>query len=520
MIEAKVSSLGPAPTNVSAIFNVASIAELKTIKTPFLQTGTMAKLDGYFVALDGGGGEFYFNAQSEAVENGGTVIAPNAGGGRWLRKYAGRLNVKWFGAKGDGVSNDTAALQAALDTGLDLFFPRGSYACVGLTLANQQQAIFSEEGYQSALVRNANGVILTVSGYAAKIHGLAFRGEGAVPVFTGDNLVITSDDVDVHNVHSYRTLGRALKSTGNHTFVLGGLFQTSDATGAGFDIELGVAGTATLYQKVQNIRTSQATGGIKLTDTGSTVVMGSQFGKLSILSGTGPAGSNGGLYLGNRILGAITVAMPSAVFAGNQIGAVAVTFTVGTSGCRLDTSNVFATGSTVINNGNTNNLIMREVSTGSGSKIQIGDDNTYTVLSMVGGVAGAGAILAVPGVKLDNNVNTVWKAADGSDGLKASMTNGNNFSVLNACANAAFQFVTTGVNSLYQIFIDGTEKIRVSAAGVFLGGNTAFDTQGAGSPEGVVTAPIGSTYRRTNGGAGTSFYVKESGVGNTGWVGK
>lgn len=43
---------------------------------------------------------------------------------------------------------------------------------------------------------------------------------------------------------------------------------------------------------------------------------------------------------------------------------------------------------------------------------------------------------------------------------------------------------------------------------------------GAGSPEGVVTAPIGSTYRRTDGGAGTSTYQKESGTGNTGWVGK
>jgi len=43
---------------------------------------------------------------------------------------------------------------------------------------------------------------------------------------------------------------------------------------------------------------------------------------------------------------------------------------------------------------------------------------------------------------------------------------------------------------------------------------------GTGSPEGVVTAPIGSFYSRTNGGAGTSFYVKESGSGNTGWVAK
>jgi len=43
---------------------------------------------------------------------------------------------------------------------------------------------------------------------------------------------------------------------------------------------------------------------------------------------------------------------------------------------------------------------------------------------------------------------------------------------------------------------------------------------GAGTPEGAVSAPVGSLYSRSDGGAGTSLYVKESGSGNTGWVGK
>lgn len=44
--------------------------------------------------------------------------------------------------------------------------------------------------------------------------------------------------------------------------------------------------------------------------------------------------------------------------------------------------------------------------------------------------------------------------------------------------------------------------------------------QGTGSPEGVVTAPVGSMWSRTDGGAVTSLYVKESGTGSTGWVAK
>ncbi len=43
---------------------------------------------------------------------------------------------------------------------------------------------------------------------------------------------------------------------------------------------------------------------------------------------------------------------------------------------------------------------------------------------------------------------------------------------------------------------------------------------GAGSPEGTVTASKGSLYTRTDGGAGTTLYIKESGTGNTGWVAK
>lgn len=53
-------------------------------------------------------------------------------------------------------------------------------------------------------------------------------------------------------------------------------------------------------------------------------------------------------------------------------------------------------------------------------------------------------------------------------------------------------------------------------------GNVSWVLRGAGSgtPEGNVAAPVGSVWQRTDGGAGTSFYVKESGTGNTGWVGK
>jgi hypothetical protein len=42
----------------------------------------------------------------------------------------------------------------------------------------------------------------------------------------------------------------------------------------------------------------------------------------------------------------------------------------------------------------------------------------------------------------------------------------------------------------------------------------------SGSPEGAITACVGSKAYRIDGGAGTSEYTKESTTGNTGWVGK
>ncbi len=41
---------------------------------------------------------------------------------------------------------------------------------------------------------------------------------------------------------------------------------------------------------------------------------------------------------------------------------------------------------------------------------------------------------------------------------------------------------------------------------------------GAGAPEGSVTGVVGNIYLRSDGGANTTLYVKESGTGNTGWV--
>lgn len=72
--------------------------------------------------------------QNSGTPNGGTVVAA-AGGGVWTREFTSPLNVRWFGAKGDGVTDDSTAITAAVAAlnGLAstktavLHFPAGVY---------------------------------------------------------------------------------------------------------------------------------------------------------------------------------------------------------------------------------------------------------------------------------------------------------------------------------------------------------------------------------------------------------
>ena len=68
---------------------------------------------------------------------------------------------------------------------------------------------------------------------------------------------------------------------------------------------------------------------------------------------------------------------------------------------------------------------------------------------------------------------------------------------------------------------DASIALTLDTSGMRLGGAAGPTiTSGTGSPEGVVTAPIGSLFLNLSGGASTTLYVKTSGAGNTGWTAK
>ena len=73
------------------------------------------------------GGTFIYIASNLAINNGVTIF------NGWTRQYEGVVNVKWFGAKGDGITDDRQSIQNAIDYiinttgGGEIFVPKGMY---------------------------------------------------------------------------------------------------------------------------------------------------------------------------------------------------------------------------------------------------------------------------------------------------------------------------------------------------------------------------------------------------------
>lgn len=97
---------------------------------------TLVYAAGYYIPADGGGGWYALDdADTSSLDNGGTVIVA-ADGGRWKLCESGVVSVKQFGAVGDGTTDDTSSIQAAVAalSGKRLFFPKGVYMAVSVTI--------------------------------------------------------------------------------------------------------------------------------------------------------------------------------------------------------------------------------------------------------------------------------------------------------------------------------------------------------------------------------------------------
>ena len=123
---------------------IANIAALRTLAA----TVNCVWVEGYYTLSDGGEG--VFNLGSAGSDNGGTVI--NAASGFTYHRATGGqpTSVKWFGAKGDGSTDDTAAIQAAINYVVPLqgtmFLPGGTYKVNATLTANANTKNFKMTG--------------------------------------------------------------------------------------------------------------------------------------------------------------------------------------------------------------------------------------------------------------------------------------------------------------------------------------------------------------------------------------
>ncbi len=137
-------------------YNVATVLDLTSIVNPSIN-------DTVVVTEEGRGGVFIYRA--DGTSNGGTIF-DSSSTGKWHRQYEGSVNVKWFGAKGDGVTDDTLAIQNAINININTYIPRGVYNCNDISLKGKQgikiygdsQSDFRIEGaYNDGTVINYTG---------------------------------------------------------------------------------------------------------------------------------------------------------------------------------------------------------------------------------------------------------------------------------------------------------------------------------------------------------------------------
>lgn len=131
-------------------------------------------------------------------------------------------------------------------------------------------------------------------------------------------------------------------------------------------------------------------------------------------------------------------------------------------------------------------------------------------------LANAGSVFGQSGV--------IWDALQVGNGGKLSAVRNAGPAALNLDAVATDNTSDVTVNVFGGNTTSGKKLLKVAGRTMSDDFQIGFGSRihgGAGTPEGVVSAPLGSLYLRADGAAGTSLYVKQSGgTGNTGWVGK
>lgn len=179
---------------------VSDIAALKNI--PVASAPKLAYVANHTTGYSGGGGMFIWDSASVVADNNGTVIIPASGGtGRWLRVFeegSASFNARWFGAFGDGVADDTVALQAAITatpTNGTLLIPNGTYLVTPQTHA----ALSGVFGANSVCLQPKSSINIEGQGFGTVLK-LKNSSTGASGAIIGNPVTPTISDFVLKNI--------------------------------------------------------------------------------------------------------------------------------------------------------------------------------------------------------------------------------------------------------------------------------------------------------------------------------
>lgn len=134
-----------------------------------------------------------------------------------LRETVSVLDYHSTGIIGVNTSHDTIAINAAIDTGLDVFFPAGHYSYTpGAKLLGFGQTLFGTSPLNTTINKVANGDMFKLHA-GCTLQDIGFQGNGSGGA-TGRGLLIDGlfSNITLINVNVLDMLGHCIEVTANN----------------------------------------------------------------------------------------------------------------------------------------------------------------------------------------------------------------------------------------------------------------------------------------------------------------
>jgi hypothetical protein len=161
---------------------------------------------------------------------------PTGASGAWARKLPGSIDVRWFGATGDGVTDATAAIAAALSAGSLAHIPAGAYVVSSLSIP--ANTVVTTDGHDTILIQKSGTgpttPIIKIKGSNVRLGDISVQGRlGLTGDTTGEwnHGIQIGLDADATNSISNVTVGNVRGTNIRGDVVLIGVHPTAHANG-------------------------------------------------------------------------------------------------------------------------------------------------------------------------------------------------------------------------------------------------------------------------------------------------